>query len=63
MNNFDKKKLPSRHTTLGPERAPHRSFYYAMNLKKEDVVMVGDWPERDVADTQCLRHGSCFYLE
>ena len=35
MTNIDKKKLPSRHTTLGPERAPHRSFYYAMDLKKE----------------------------
>ena len=34
MTNIDKKKLPSRHTTLGPERAPHRSFYYAMDLKK-----------------------------
>lgn len=31
---FDKSKLPSRHTTVGPDRAPHRSFYYAMNLKK-----------------------------
>ena len=27
-----KSKLPSRHTTEGPERAPHRSFYYAMGL-------------------------------
>ncbi|MEY3131588.1 MAG: hypothetical protein RL704_442, partial [Pseudomonadota bacterium] len=24
---FDKSKLPSRHTTVGPDRAPHRSFY------------------------------------
>ncbi len=31
---FDKSKLPSRHTTVGPDRAPHRSFYYAMDLKK-----------------------------
>ncbi len=31
---FDKSKLPSRHTTVGPDRAPHRSFYYAMDIKK-----------------------------
>src|ERR671932_2314965 len=29
---FDKSKLPSRHVTEGPERAPHRSYYYAMGL-------------------------------
>ena len=35
MGKFNKKKLPSRHTSLGPDRAPHRSFYYAMGeLKK-----------------------------
>ena len=27
---FDKSGLPSRHVTVGPERAPHRSCYYAM---------------------------------
>jgi dihydroxy-acid dehydratase len=30
MPKFNKKKLPSRHTSLGADRAPHRSFYYAM---------------------------------
>ncbi len=35
---FDKSKLPSRHTTVGPERAPHRSFYYAMGLDAEDIA-------------------------
>lgn len=29
---FDKSKLPSRHVTEGPERAPHRSFFYAMGV-------------------------------
>src|ERR687889_437979 len=29
---IDKSKLPSRHVTEGPERAPHRSYYYAMGL-------------------------------
>ena len=26
---FDKSKLPSRYTSVGPESAPHRSYYYA----------------------------------
>lgn len=34
---FDKSKLPSRHATVGPDRAPHRSYYYAMGLSKEDI--------------------------
>ncbi|MBM3504148.1 MAG: dihydroxy-acid dehydratase [Alphaproteobacteria bacterium] len=34
---FDKSRLPSRHVTVGPERAPHRSYYYAMGLKQEDI--------------------------
>ncbi len=34
---FDKSKLPSRHTTVGPERAPHRSYLYAMGLSAEEI--------------------------
>ena len=34
---FDKSKLPSRHTTEGFERAPHRSYYYAMGLTEEEI--------------------------
>ena len=34
---FDKRKLPSRHVTEGPERAPHRSYYYAMGLGPEQI--------------------------
>jgi dihydroxy-acid dehydratase len=37
MPRFDKSKLPSRHVTEGPERAPHRSFYYAMGLTDEEI--------------------------
>jgi dihydroxy-acid dehydratase len=33
----DKKKLPSRHVTEGPERAPHRSYYYAMGLSAAQI--------------------------
>jgi dihydroxy-acid dehydratase len=32
-----KKKLPSRHVTEGPERAPHRSYLYAMGLTTEQI--------------------------
>ena len=37
MTKFDKSKLPSRHVTEGPERAPHRSYYYAMGLTEEEI--------------------------
>jgi len=32
-----KSRLPSRHATEGPERAPHRAFYYAMGLTPEQI--------------------------
>ncbi len=32
-----KSRLPSRHATEGPERAPHRAFYYAMGLTSEQI--------------------------
>ena len=34
---FDKSKMPSRHTTIGPERAPHRSYLYAMGVTEEEI--------------------------
>jgi dihydroxy-acid dehydratase len=37
MTRWDKSRLPSRHTTVGPERAPHRSYYYAMGLTQEEI--------------------------
>ncbi len=33
----DKSNLPSRHTTIGPAKAPHRSFLYAMGLSEDEV--------------------------
>ncbi len=35
---FDKSKLPSRHVSVGPERAPHRSYYYAMGLTEDEIA-------------------------
>ncbi|MEZ5788658.1 MAG: dihydroxy-acid dehydratase [Xanthobacteraceae bacterium] len=37
VKNAIKRKLPSRHVTEGPERAPHRSYYYAMGLTTEEI--------------------------
>jgi len=34
---FDKSKLPSRHVTEGPSRAPHRSYFYAMGISEEEI--------------------------
>ncbi|MDR6126521.1 dihydroxy-acid dehydratase [Sphingomonas sp. SORGH_AS802] len=38
MSQFDKSRLPSRHVSVGPERAPHRSYYYAMGISEEDIA-------------------------
>jgi dihydroxy-acid dehydratase len=38
MKKFEKSRLPSRHVTVGPERAPHRSYYYAMGLTEEEIA-------------------------
>jgi dihydroxy-acid dehydratase len=35
---WDKSKLPSRHVSVGPERAPHRSYYYAMGMTAEEIA-------------------------
>ena len=50
MKKFNKKKLPSRHTTIGADKAPQRSFYYAMDLTEKDVAkpfvgVVSTWNE------------------
>ena len=34
---IDKSHLPSRHVTVGPERAPHRAFLYSMGLTTEQI--------------------------
>jgi dihydroxy-acid dehydratase len=34
----DKSRLPSRHVTVGPERAPHRAFLYSMGLTEEQIA-------------------------
>lgn len=34
---INKDRLPSRHVTEGPQRAPHRSYLYAMGLTREQI--------------------------
>ncbi|HWB49086.1 MAG TPA: dihydroxy-acid dehydratase [Stellaceae bacterium] len=34
---IDKSRLPSRHVTIGADRAPHRSFLYSMGLTEEQI--------------------------
>ncbi|MES0128219.1 dihydroxy-acid dehydratase [Mesorhizobium sp. M0029] len=34
---ISKAKLPSRHVTVGPARAPHRSYLYAMGLSAAEI--------------------------
>ena len=35
---FDKSKMPSRHVSVGPASAPHRSYYYAMGMTDEEIA-------------------------
>ncbi len=37
-NRIDKSRMPSRYVTEGPERAPHRSYFYAMGLSEDEVA-------------------------
>ena len=34
---WDKTRMPSRHVTAGPGRAPHRSYHYAMGLTEDEI--------------------------
>ena len=60
MKRFNKKNLPSRHTTLGPDKAPQRSFYYAMKLTEKDVAkpfvgVVSTWNEAAPCNIALMR--------
>ena len=60
MFKINKKKLPSRHTSLGADRAPHRSFYYAMGETEQDVEkpfvgVVSTWNEAAPCNTALMR--------
>ena len=60
MNKFNKKKLPSRHTSLGADKAPQRSFYYAMGETEKDVAkpfvgVVSTWNEAAPCNIALMR--------
>ncbi len=60
MPKFNKKKLPSRHTSVGPDKAPQRSFYYAMDLTEKDVAkpfvgVVSTWNEAAPCNIALMR--------
>ncbi|MEL7481837.1 MAG: dihydroxy-acid dehydratase [Pseudomonadota bacterium] len=57
---WDKSKLPSRHVTEGPARAPHRSYYYAMGLSTKDIQkpfvgVASCWNEAAPCNTALMR--------
>ncbi|MEM1146980.1 MAG: dihydroxy-acid dehydratase [Pseudomonadota bacterium] len=57
---WDKSKLPSRHVTEGPARAPHRSYYYAMGLTTKDIQkpfvgVASCWNEAAPCNTALMR--------
>jgi dihydroxy-acid dehydratase len=53
--------LDSRHVKAGPERAPHRAFYYAMGLTEQDIAkpfvgVVSSWNESAPCNTALKAH-------
>ncbi|HZK98365.1 MAG TPA: dihydroxy-acid dehydratase [Caulobacteraceae bacterium] len=57
---WDKSRLPSRHVTEGPQRAPHRSFYYAMGLGTREIAapfvgVVSCWNQAAPCNTALMR--------
>ncbi|MDX9997323.1 MAG: dihydroxy-acid dehydratase [Phenylobacterium sp.] len=57
---WDKSRLPSRHVTDGPSRAPHRSYYYAMGLGSREigrpfVGVASCWNEAAPCNTALMR--------
>ena len=56
----DKTKLPSRHVSVGPEKAPHRSYYYAMGMTESDIAkpfvgVVSTWNEAAPCNIALMR--------
>jgi dihydroxy-acid dehydratase len=57
---WDKSRLPSRHVTEGPARAPHRSYYYAMGLGSREIAqpfvgVASCWNEAAPCNTALMR--------
>src|SRR5580704_2848970 len=57
---WDKSGMPSRHVTVGPSRAPHRSYYYAMGLGTREIAqpfvgVASCWNEAAPCNTALMR--------
>ena len=57
---WDKSNMPSRHVTVGPERAPHRSYLYAMGLGTREIAqpfvgVASCWNEAAPCNTALMR--------
>ncbi len=60
---WDKSRLPSRHVTEGPSRAPHRSYYYAMGLGTREinqpfVGVASCWNQAAPCNTSLMRQAN-----
>ena len=60
---WDKSKLPSRRVTEGPERAPHRSYYYAMGLGSREIAqpfvgVASCWNQAAPCNTALMRQAN-----
>src|SRR5687768_13852046 len=60
---WDKSHLPSRHTTEGPARAPHRSYYYAMGLGTREIAqpfvgVASCWNQAAPCNTALMRQAN-----
>ncbi len=57
---FDKSRLPSRHVSVGPASAPHRSYYYAMGMTEDEIArpfvgVVSTWNEAAPCNITLMR--------
>ncbi len=64
---FDKANMPSRHTTVGPARAPHRSYLYAMGVSEKEVSqplvgVVSTWNEAAPCNISLMRQAQAVKL-
>jgi dihydroxy-acid dehydratase len=62
-----KATLPSRHTTVGPARAPHRSYLYAMGITEKEIYqpLVGvatTWNEAAPCNIALMRQAQAVKL-
>jgi dihydroxy-acid dehydratase len=57
---FDKSRLPSRHVSVGPASAPHRSYYHAMGMTEDEIArpfvgVVSTWNEAAPCNITLMR--------